>query len=69
MITLKTEGSKIMFYRDDETDWFYAVKINARDEIHSCVEILKRKEWSTTRLVSQFIAKAKIIIRNVESSK
>ena len=53
-INVKTEGNKILFYRNNEEDWFLGCRIESKDDVQSVIKRQGFNPWFTTQLQNEF---------------
>ena len=53
-INVKTEGNKILFYRNCEEDWFFGCRIESKDDVQSVIKRQGFNPWFTTQLQNEF---------------
>ena len=65
-INVKTEGNKILFYREGEDDWFFGCRIESKDDVQSVIKRQKFNPWFTTQLQNEFYDMCKNLISESE---
>ena len=53
-INVKTEGNKILFYRNNDDDWFFGCRIESKDDVQSVIKRQGFNPWFTTQLQNEF---------------
>ena len=65
-INVKTEGNKILFYRNSEEDWFFGCRIESKDDVQSVIKRQGFNPWFTTQLQNEFYDICKNLISESE---
>ena len=65
-INVKTEGNKILFYRNSEEDWFLGCRIESKDDVQSVIKRQGFNPWFTTQLQNEFYDICKNLISESE---
>ena len=64
-INVKTEGNKILFFREGEDDWFLGCKIETQDDVESVLSRHGDKPWFTEMMRVYFSERANKMISGV----
>ncbi len=65
-INVKTEGNKILFYRNNDDDWFFGCRIESKADVQSVIKRQKFNPWFTTQLQNEFYDICKNLISESE---